>query len=61
MSKILMGSRFEVGSGEGDGVTGTAGVLLASGTNSSVMGIHLISKHDVIQMDHIFILQDVIH
>jgi hypothetical protein len=50
-----------VGSGDGDGVTGTTGVSLASGTNSSVMGIHLISKHDVIQMDHIFILQDVIH
>ncbi len=58
MIRIFTGSRFEVGSGEADGETGTAGVSLASGTNSSVMGIHLISKNDVILMDHIFILQE---
>jgi hypothetical protein len=42
MSRIFTGSQFEVGSEEADGETGTAGVSVASGTNSSVMGVHLI-------------------
>ncbi len=38
MMRILTDSRFEVGSGEADGETGTAGVLLASGRNSWDIG-----------------------
>ncbi len=58
MIRILTGSRFEVGSEEGDGETGMAGVSLASGIKSSVMGVHLISKNDVILMDYVFILHE---
>jgi hypothetical protein len=42
MMRILTDSRFEVGSGEADGETGTAGVSLAFGINSSDIGVHLI-------------------